>query len=96
MTKSKPGMSTIATAVKLLVATVAVGVMGSAAAADTTRVIVAFKPGSAANVKSAVQAAKGDVKLEIHGMDAMAIEVPVAALNGLKHNPNVDYVEVTQ
>jgi subtilisin family serine protease len=94
MTKRKPGMSTIATAVKLLVATVAVGVMGNAAAAaDTTRVIVAFKPGSGPSIKAAVQAAKGNVKLEIHGMDAMAIEVPLTALNGLRHNPNIEYVE---
>ena len=92
--QSKNGMSSIAAAVKLLVATVAMGVLGSASAApDTTRVIVAFKPGSAANVKSAVKAAKGNVKLEIHGMDAMAIEVPTAALKGLQNNPNVEYIE---
>jgi subtilisin family serine protease len=94
MMQSKTGMSSIAVAVKLLVATVAVGVIGSAsAAADTTRVIVAFKPGSAASVKSAVKAAKGAVKHEIFGMNAMAIEVPTAALQGLSHNPNVEYVE---
>ena len=94
MMQSKTGMSSIAVAVKLLVATVAVGVMGSAsAAADTTRVIVAFKPGSAASMKSAVKAAKGNVKLEIHGMNAMAIEVPTVALKGLQNNPNVEYVE---
>lgn len=94
MMQSKTGMSSIAVAVKLLVATVAVGVIGSAsAAADATRVIVAFKPGSAASVKSAVKAAKGAVKHEIFGMNAMAIEVPTAALQGLSHNPNVEYVE---
>jgi subtilisin family serine protease len=94
MMQSKTGMSSIALAVKLLVATAAVGVIGNAsAAADTTRVIVAFKPGSAASVKSAVKAAKGNVKHEIFGMDAMAIEVPAAALKGLSHNPNVEYVE---
>ncbi len=94
MMQSKTGMSSIAAAVKLLVATIAVGVIGSASAAsDTTRVIVAFKPGSAASMKSAVKAAKGNVKLEIHGMNAMAIEVPTAALKGLQNNPNVEYVE---
>lgn len=93
MMQSKTGMSSIALAVKLLAATVAVGVMGSAAAADTTRVIVAFKAGSAANVKAAVKAAKGAVKHEVFGMDAMAIEVPTAALKGLQNNPNVEYVE---
>jgi subtilisin family serine protease len=94
MMQSKTGMSSIAVAVKLLVATVAVGVMGSAAAADTTRVIVAFKPGAAASMKSAaVKAAKGNVKHEIAGMNAMAIEVSAAALKGLQNNPNVEYVE---
>ncbi|QYF94487.1 S8 family serine peptidase [Massilia sp. PAMC28688] len=94
MRKNQPGMSTIAAAVKVLAATVAFGVIGNAAAAaDTTRVIVAFKPGSAASVKSAVHAAKGNIKHDIFGMDAMAIEVPLTALKGLQHNPNVAYVE---
>ncbi|WP_313704340.1 S8 family serine peptidase [Massilia sp.] len=65
----------------------------SAAPADTTRVIVAFKPGAKAAVKGVVATAKGAVKHEIFGANAMAIEVPVAALNGLQNNPNVEYVE---
>jgi subtilisin family serine protease len=86
--------SKVALAVKLVVAATAVGALGSAAAAsDNTRVIVAFKPGKAAAAKSAVAAAKGNIKHEIFGMDAMAIEVPVQALNGLKNNPNVEYIE---
>jgi subtilisin family serine protease len=94
MMHNQPVQSSIATAVKLLVATVAVGFIGSAsAAADTSRVIVAFKPGSAANVKAAVKSAKGAVKHEIFGMNAMSIEVPTQALKGLQNNPNVEYVE---
>ncbi len=97
MMQSKPGTTSIVKAVKLLVASVVVGggVMGAAnaAAPDLTRVIVAFKPGKAATMKSAVAAAKGSVKHEIHGMDAMAIEVPRVALNGLLNNPNVEYIE---
>lgn len=65
----------------------------SAAAPATTRVIVAFKPGAAANVKSLVAAAKGSVKHEIFNMNAMAIEVPTVALKGLENNPNVEYIE---
>ncbi|MFC5460898.1 S8 family serine peptidase [Massilia niabensis] len=78
-----------------LAALVAAGVFGSAQAAapDTTRVIVAFKPGAAAKVKAAVGAARGAVKHEIFGMNAMAIEVPNAALKGLENNPNVEYIE---
>ena len=94
MTQGKTGMSKIAIAVKMVAAATALTVMGGAqAASDTTRVIVAFKPGSAANVKSAVAAARGNVKHEIFGMNAMAVEVPTAALKGLQNNPNVEYVE---
>jgi subtilisin family serine protease len=97
MMQSKKGMSTIAVAVKLLVAAAAVGVIGSASAApDTTRVIVAFKPGQAANGKAAVKAAHGNIKHHIAGMDAVAIEVPMRALKGLQNNPNIEYVEVDE
>jgi subtilisin family serine protease len=90
--------TSIAKAVKLLVATVAVGgFIGSASAAaeGTTRVIVKFKEGrvTASSMKSAVAVAKGEVKQEIFGTNAVAIEVPVSALQGLKNNPNVEYVE---
>jgi subtilisin family serine protease len=64
-----------------------------AAAPDTTRVIVAFKPGAKAAIKGVVAAAKGSVKHEIFGMNAMAVEVPLTALKGLENNPNVQYIE---
>jgi len=87
-------VSKIAAGAKLLAAVVAVGAAGQAFAAnDTTRVIVQFQPGKAAAVKSAVAAAKGNIKHEIFGMDAMAIEVPTQAIKGLEHNPNVILVE---
>jgi subtilisin family serine protease len=65
----------------------------SAAPADTTRVIVAFKPGAKAAVKAAAAAANARETKEIFGMDAMAMEVPLTALKGLENNPNVEYVE---
>ncbi|WP_036172786.1 S8 family serine peptidase [Massilia sp. 9096] len=71
----------------------AFAVPAAAAAPDTTRVIVAFKPGAKAALKSAVAAARGAVKQEIFNMDAMAIEVPSVALKGLANNPNVEYIE---
>ena len=96
--------TSIAKAVKLLVATLAVGgFIGSASAEEgTTRVIVKFKDNGAvgnksvagaANKKSVIDAAKGNVKHEIFGVNAMAVEVPLSALQGLKNNPNVEYVE---
>ncbi|NHZ42367.1 S8 family serine peptidase [Massilia aquatica] len=87
-------LSTSASAVRLLLSSLAIGLTAHAGAAvDTTRVIVAFKPGKAAIVRAAVSGAHGAVKHEIHGMDAMAIEVPAQALNGLLRNPNVEYIE---
>ncbi len=76
-----------------LVATCALFGGPAAAATDTTRVIVAFKPGAAAALRGAVSAARGAVHLEIFGMDAMAVEVPTRALAGLARNPNVEYIE---
>jgi subtilisin family serine protease len=81
----------------LLAASAAIALTGTPAvvhaAADTTRVIVAFKPGAAGQARAAVAAARGQVRHEIHGMDAVAVEVPAAALAGLARNPNVEYVE---
>ncbi|PWF49226.1 S8 family serine peptidase [Massilia glaciei] len=98
MTQKQFAVSKLSLAVKVLVAGVAVGVLGSASAAatDTTRMIVAFKPGKAANVKSAVAAAKGSVKHEIMGMNAMSIEVSANGLKGLQNNPNIEYIEVDE
>lgn len=84
-------ISTLAKAVSLGI--FAVSAISSVHAADTTRVIVSFKPGASVQGKAAVQAARGKVKLDMADMNAMAIEVPVQALKGLQNNPNVEYVE---
>jgi len=60
---------------------------------DADRYIVKFKDGARGNVESAVRAAGGRVKLQISGMNAMAVSVPATALNGLQNNPNIEYVE---
>jgi subtilisin family serine protease len=84
---------------KLCLAAVAVGILcntaGAAEAvdADTTRVIVKFKPGKKALLKSLLGGIKGKVKHEIFNADAMAIEVPRAALAALENNPNVEFIE---
>lgn len=84
----------VAPALTLCVAAVAAAMAGNAIAGPTsTRVIVAYKAGAAAKIKAAVAAANGSVKLEIFKMNAMAVEVPNAALKGLENNPNVEYIE---
>lgn len=92
---SKNVLSALSKAVCVSIGIAATSVIGVAVAApaDTTRVIVAFKPGSASQARAAVATAKGKIVHEIFGMDAFAVEVSVNALNGLERNPNVEYVE---
>ncbi|MBZ2208921.1 S8 family serine peptidase [Massilia soli] len=78
-------------------AILALGVAGAgaarAAAPETTRVVVAFKPGAAAPVKAAVGAARGQVKRDLPGMNAIAVEIPARALRGLRNNPQIEFIE---
>lgn len=64
-----------------------------AGAADTTRVIVSFKPGAAALARAAVMAARGEVKLDLARFNAVAIELPAAAVHALRRNPHIAFVE---
>ncbi len=85
--------SRIGIAVKLGLATLALGMLGTATAAGTTRVIVTFKPGAAAAIRAAVAGAHGAVKLELPELDALAIELPAVALAALRRNANIVQVE---
>lgn len=76
-----------------LAATAALASGTAHAATDTTRVIVAFKPGAQGAARVAVAAARGSVEHQVHGMDAMAVELPRAALAALQRHPAIDYVE---
>ena len=68
--------------------------MGVAAQATQERVIVKFSKGHGQAVKAAAQKAGGKLKVDLASLDAFAVEMPAAALNGLRNNPNVEYVEV--
>jgi subtilisin family serine protease len=86
---------------RLCLAAAAVGLLCNTAGAasvaepdtDTTRVIVKFKKGQKAILKSLVAGLKGKVKHEIFNDDAMAVEVSRANLKNLENNPNVEYIE---
>lgn len=60
---------------------------------EKVRVIVKFSPGKSGQVKSFAQAAGGDIKVDLAKHDSFAVEMPAAALNGLRNNPNVEFVE---
>jgi subtilisin family serine protease len=63
------------------------------AAPDTTRIIVAYKAGTVDKVRTKVGLAKGKIKHEIRGMNAMAIEVSKTKLKDLENDPDVEYIE---
>ena len=62
-------------------------------AAGKERVIVKFTPGKGASVKALAKKAGGDIKVDLAKHDAFAMEVPAAALNGLRNNPNIEFIE---
>lgn len=57
------------------------------------RVIVQFQPGRKAAMLRDLAGIGGEVHLELDALDAVAVTVPVAALDGLRRNPNVVLVE---
>ena len=94
MNQTSFGVPILTAAVRLCIATLAVGVAAPAVAAeDITRVIVSYKAGAAANVKSAIAAARGNIRHEIDEEDAVAVDLPKAALGALANNPEVEFVE---
>ncbi|SFU74396.1 S8 family serine peptidase [Pseudoduganella namucuonensis] len=67
--------------------------VAAAAQPDNVRVIVAFKKGAQQNGKAAIAAAKGSIKEDLADIDAAAAEIPAKALNGLRNNPHIEFVE---
>lgn len=59
-----------------------------------TRVMIQFRPGTKAQVQNAL-AQVGNVKVhyEFDNLNTIAVSVPTAALDGLRHNPNVVMIE---
>jgi subtilisin family serine protease len=73
-------------------------IVGSGAArteqsAATERVLVGFTKTPGASERAAVARLGGEVLRDLSNVNAFAVSVPAAAMNGLAHNPNVQYVE---
>lgn len=62
-------------------------------AAPSERYIVKFKSGSGPAVKALLNAQGAKLALELKQHDAAAFTIPTKALQGLQHNPNIDYIE---
>jgi len=62
-------------------------------ASNVERVIVKFKQGKGRDVKSLATGAGGELKVDLPSHNAFAMEVPSAALKGLRNNPNIEFIE---
>lgn len=60
---------------------------------DPDRVMIKFRPGTAAQAENAIRAAGGRIHLQVTNERVFAATVPAQALAGLRNNPNVEYVE---
>lgn len=87
--------STIAAAVTVMIATTGAAYAAPAATStdDTARVIVGFKAGGKQNAKAAIAAAKGNIKVDMDDINATVAEVPTKAVNDLRNNPHIEFVE---
>ena len=76
-------------------AILALGLSAAAIAAngDKTRVYVGFAPGQKASVEQSLQNVGAQTHHRFASVNAFAVTVPSQALNGLRNNPNVTYIE---
>jgi serine protease len=74
--------------------TLALGNVAHAAGTpDPDRVWVKFKPGAKAQVQQALQAAGARFHYTFDNLNAFAVSAPPQALDGIRRNPSVEYVE---
>lgn len=65
----------------------------SQAGEGKTRVIVQFQPGQQAAMERALKRAGGELHYTFKELNAFAVSLPAAALDGIAHNPNVVLIE---
>ncbi|MCP3667524.1 MAG: S8 family serine peptidase [Gammaproteobacteria bacterium] len=57
------------------------------------RVIVKYKDGQRLSVQAVAVNVGGEVKVELDWLNAFAVEIPSTALDALRNNPQVEYIE---
>ncbi len=80
----------------ILLALATVLAMAGPALAQDARFIVAFTPGNAAAGQAALRAAGARVVLSLGPQDAVAARIPAGALDVLRQNRSIAYIEVDQ
>ena len=68
----------------------------STAAPPPERVLIKFKQGAKAAVETALKGANAKIHYSFDNIGLFAATVPAQALNGLRNNPNVEFVEADQ
>jgi subtilisin family serine protease len=68
-------------------------VFANPAVADTDRYIVQFKDRGASGGYRALAASGASVQLSLDSVNAAAVLIPQRALNGLRNNPNIEFIE---
>jgi serine protease len=81
--------------INALCAGIALAMAGTSFAADSgnERVWVKFSPGAKGNVENSLRAAGGRIHHSFDDLGAFAVSLPPQALNGLRNNPNIEYIE---
>jgi subtilisin family serine protease len=94
--KKKVLIGAMCASLGILGSSIAMSAQPASGKQDASRVLVKFKPGSKALVQSALGSAHATIHYTFNAIDTFAATVPASALDGLRRNPNVEYVEVDQ
>ena len=79
---------------KILILSFSILLSVSGIAADTSRVLIEFKPGKKAETRGLVRNANATIHHEFDDLNALAATLPTRALAGIRNNPNVVLVEI--
>jgi serine protease len=71
----------------------ALSLAAQASQPDPNRVMIKFTPGAKGNVAAALRGAGAQIHHELDIADAFAATVPPQALDGLRRNPNIEFIE---
>ena len=74
----------------------AMGAPVYAQSADQQRVVVSYKAGGKGPVMAALSKSKGKIHHELDRLNALAVTLPAAAINGIGRNPHIEYVEADE
>ena len=94
--KQKVLISALGASLALMLSAAAITASPANGSPDPDRVLIKFKPGSKGLVQAALKSARATVHYSFDNIDTFAATVPAQALNGLRRNPNIEFIEPDQ